>query len=382
MKRVLIFSTAYLPLIGGAEVAVKEITDRIPDVKFVMFTARLDPKLPMVEHIGNVEVHRMGKGTALDKLRLIWQGPRQAHNLGKFDLVWSIMASYAGFAALCYKKRNPNVPYLLSLQEGDSKWDIYKHVWWCWPYFKQIFKKANHIQAISNYLATWAKRLGATCPVAVVPNGVDVDKFTVHSSQLTVRKEILEKLLIPSDAKVVITASRLVKKNGIGDLIAAMAKFSSEVHLLIAGTGELEAKLRKQTEYFGVKKKVHFLGNVSHMELPKYLWASDIFCRPSLSEGLGNAFLEAMVADLPVVATPVGGIPDFLKDGETGLFCKVGDSQDITEKINRIFSDQTLADKLRTNGRKLVQEKYYWEKIAAQMRNIFNNLSESASQSV
>ena len=59
-KRILIFSTAYFPLVGGAEVAVKEITDRLSDFEFVMITARLDSKLPLVEKIGNIEVHRLG----------------------------------------------------------------------------------------------------------------------------------------------------------------------------------------------------------------------------------------------------------------------------------------------------------------------------------
>src|SRR3989338_9428218 len=124
-KRVLVFSTAYLPLIGGAEIAVKEITDRLPDVEFVMVTARLKKELPSVEKLGNVSVHRIGNGGSFDKLRLVFSGWKYALKLGKFDAIWAIMASYGGFAALRYKKKNPCTPFLLTLQEGDSKWDIY-----------------------------------------------------------------------------------------------------------------------------------------------------------------------------------------------------------------------------------------------------------------
>ena len=67
--RILIFSTAYFPLVGGAEVAVKEITDRLSELEFVMLTAKLKPELPNIEKIGNVEVHRIGKGNHLDKFR-------------------------------------------------------------------------------------------------------------------------------------------------------------------------------------------------------------------------------------------------------------------------------------------------------------------------
>lgn len=374
-KRILIFSTAYFPLIGGAEVAVKEITDRLPEYEFVMLTAKVKPGLADVDKIGNVEVHRIGKGNHWDKFRLILSGWKEAQKLGKFDAVWSIMASYAGFAALRYKKRNPGVPFLLNLQEGDSKAHIYKHVWWCWPYFRQIFQKSNYIHALSAYLADWAKEMRATCPVEIVPNGVNTGTFIV-------RKQALQKLSLPPGAKAVITTSRLVEKNGVGDLIQAVALLPSHVHLLIAGTGELAVKLKNQAVRLNIASRVHFLGAIANNELPEYLWASDVFCRPSLSEGLGISFLEAMAAGIPLVATPVGGIPDFLKNGETGLFCKVGDAQDIAEKINRVLNDSTLAEKLRANGRKLVEEKYSWDRIAVQMKTIFNNLFESVSQSV
>ncbi len=176
-KRILIFSTAYLPFVGGAEIAVKEITDRIQDTQFVMITARLKSDLKEHEKIGNVEVYRIGKGNKWDKIRFIFQGFRKAQELGEFDLVWSIMASYAGFSALKYKEMHKNVPFLLTLQEGDSRSHIYRRVWWCWWRFKRIFSSADSISAISTYLAEWGKNMGAKGEVRVVPNGVDVGKF-------------------------------------------------------------------------------------------------------------------------------------------------------------------------------------------------------------
>src|SRR3989344_5242427 len=302
-KRILIFSTAYFPLVGGAEAAVKELTARLSDFTFVMITAKLKSNLPNYEKIGNVEVYRIGTGSRWDKFRLIWEGHKKAKELGKFDRVWSIMASYAGFAALRYKKRNKQVPFLLTLQEGDSKWDIYKHVWWCWPYFKQIFKKADRIQAISNYLANWAEKLGAKRSIEVVPNGVNFNTFQSSNSEAR-------------SGKIVVTTSRLVTKNGLSDLIKAMNYLDTTVKLRIIGSGSLEDSLKKEAALFG--ERVQFLGEKSHQEISRELRDSDVFCRPSLSEGLGNSFLEAMYAGVPIVGTNVGGIPDFLVDGETG----------------------------------------------------------------
>jgi len=92
---------------------------------------------------------------------------------------------------------------------------------------------------------------------------------------------------------------------------------------------------------------------------------------------LGNSFLEAMAAEVPVVATPVGGIPDFLEDGKTGWFCKVRDPQSIAEKIQYIL-DEKNKDEVEwvvKNAKELVEKKYNWDNIAIQMNNIFNKLT-------
>ncbi len=375
-KRVLIFSTAYFPFVGGAEVAVKEITERIPEIEFVMLTARLNPKLPGVEKVGNVEVHHLGKGNHWDKYRIIAQGASYASKLGRFDAIWGIMASYAGFAALRFKKRNLEVPFLLTLQEGDSRWDIYKHVWWCWPYFKQIFKRADKIQAISNYLAKWAKDLGAKCQIEVVPNGISME----HGAHSMEQKQGL--------IKRIITVSRLVEKNGVEDLIEAIKILDrNDIVLKILGDGKLRKKLEKLVKDLEIKDRVALLGEkqfqlkgeVSNKAVYERLMCADVFCRPSLSEGLGNAFLEAMAVGVPVIATPVGGIPDFLKDGETGWFCEPRNPKSIVEKIKYILDEKNKEEVARVveNAKKLVEEKYNWDLIARRMQTIICDLCNS-----
>ena len=117
-----------------------------------------------------------------------------------------------------------------------------------------------------------------------------------------------------------------------------------------------------------------FLGQIEHNDLPQYLAMADVFCRPSLSEGLGNVFLEAMAAGVPIIGTPVGGIPDFLKDRETGLFCQVNNPQDLADKIKEILDNEELRRSLIKNGLSLVQEKYNWDNIVLKMEKIFLSL--------
>lgn len=381
-KHILIFSTAYLPLVGGAELAVKEITDRLPEYRFSLVTARLKRGLAKREKIGQVEVFRLGLGWSLDKFLLAILGPFWAFWRFKNDpptMIWGIMASFGGLAASAYKKRT-GVPFLLTLQEGDNLLEVEEKARILGDWFRQIFTRTDAIQAISTYLKDWALKMGAACPIEVIPNGAEIAQNSKRKTQ--------------SDIFRVVTASRLVDKNGLEYLIKAIKilqdKYGSLVILKILGDGKLRKKLEKLVDdlkikdrvvLLGVKqfkeKGVGFEGEVSNEKVYEYLSQANVFCRPSLSEGLGNAFLEAMAVGVPVVATPVGGIPDFLKDGETGWFCRVKDPESIAEKINYILDPKNKVEVERVvdNAYKLVEEKYNWGKISQDMKNIFNFLT-------
>src|SRR3989344_1140194 len=420
MKRILIFSLVYYPkFVGGAEVAIKEITDRISSdsflsrkivtpaeeslsldfreakrreisspreggtreaIEFDMITLNGGHELAL-EKVGNVTVYRVfteaclltGKVGPLQKLLfpfIAFFKALKLHRVREYDVVWSIMANYAGFAALFFKIFKPKVKFILTLQEGDSFEHIRRRVGILYPLFKRIFTKADRIQTISNYLADWAKSMGTKCPIEVVPNGVDFDHF---SKAITLEeKHLLRKDLGLGDSDIVlVTASRLVYKNAVDDIISALQYLPSSYKLLILGTGEEENKLKVKSEKLKFGNRVVFKGFVPHSELPQYLQPSDIFIRPSRSEGLGNAFLEAMAAGIPVIATPVGGIPDFLKDGETGLFCEVNNPKSIAQKVEKLTKDMESKNYIVSNARNMVREKYGWEGIAEKMRDIF-----------
>jgi L-malate glycosyltransferase len=114
--------------------------------------------------------------------------------------------------------------------------------------------------------------------------------------------------------------------------------------------------------------RVHFLGYIPHAELYKYLRVSDIFIRPSLSEGFGNSFIEAMAADLPVIATSVGGIPDFLEDKVTGIFCETEDPKSIADAVQKLLANPILRDAIVLNAHRMVAERYSWSLVAREMR--------------
>jgi len=133
-KRVLIFSLAYLPFVGGAELALKHITDRIRDIEFDLITLRFDRSLPREEKIGRVRIYRIGFGKQNPTMEELSRFPMyfnkvlfpflaffkavQLHRRCSYNAVWAMM-SYAGFPAIFFKWRYPRVPFVLTLQEGD-----------------------------------------------------------------------------------------------------------------------------------------------------------------------------------------------------------------------------------------------------------------------
>lgn len=377
-QRILIFSTAYFPFVGGAEVAIKEITDGLEDFEFDMITARMDRKLLKKEKIGNVLVHRIGIGNkTFDKFFLALCGGCIAKNLHKknaYGALWSMMASYGGFAALSMKKKT-GLPFLLTLQEGDPIEYILQKVRFVRSLFNQIFTSADGLQAISVYLLKWGEEMGFKGKVKeVVPNGVDVKRFTKKYSE----EEILElrkNFGFEQNAQILVTASRLVIKNGVEDVIRSLPLLPHNVCFVICGVGELEPSLKNLVQELKLENRVRFLGNVSHDNLPKILKASDVFIRASLTEGLGNSFLEAMAAGLPTVGTPVGGIPDFLVDGETGFFCEVKKPESIAHTILKIFKlTSEQKEIIHKNAMKKIEEKYNWVFIRERMKHIFETI--------
>lgn len=366
---IVIFATAYFPLVGGAEVALKEITDRLPKGNFHLVTAKIRRGLASRERWGNVEVYRVGVGHPIDKLLLPFVAPFIAWWLQRGvrrPVAWALMASYGGFAALFYALFRPSARLLLTLQEGDPLDYIERRVGVFFPLFKKIFSRADAVQAISHFLADWAVRMGARVTPRVIPNGVDVARFRAPLTDQA-RLELRASLGYTPNDTVVITTSRLTKKNGIHDVIRALPFLPEVVKFLVVGEGEDKDVLVKLAQEQGVTARVQFLGKRGHEELPSLLRASDIFIRASLSEGLGNSFLEAMAADLPIIGTPVGGIPDFLVDGETGVFCQPHDPASVAEAIERLRANPDLVRTLKERSPVIVSEKYAWDDIARQM---------------
>ncbi len=378
MKRVLIFSTAYFPFVGGAEVAVREITDRLgSEYEFDLITAKMKPGLASKERIGNATVYRLGLGiSSLDKAILPIWGAFKALRLNRrqnYEYFWGIMVTFASLAGYIangilgvFGKRKIMI---LTLQEGDSEEHLKQSrgglINFSWKF---AIKRTDVLTAISNYLLYRGKSFGFSGESYLIPNGVDGKSFEFEVFSGEQRIEMREKLGLTEQDIVLVTTSRLVEKNGVGDVLEALTFLPENIKFLIIGSGSLEASLKLKTNNLQLGGRVIFLGLIPPKDIPKYLKISDIFIRPSLSEGMGNSFIEAMASGIPVIATSVGGIPDFLTDEVTGLFCEVRNPESIAEQVKKYLENPALRAQIVIQAENMVKEKYDWNTIVEMMK--------------
>lgn len=362
-KRILVFSFAYSPYEGGAEIALRKITEYMKDVSFHVVTFQFDAAHPKKEAEGNVTIHRISSYSRLLFPFVAASFAQKLHKKEKFTHIWSIMANYAGFAALFFKKKHPHIPFVLTLQEGDPIHYIKRKVWFVYPWFKQIFKKADEVHAISSYLAQFAHNMGFVKEVHVIPNGVDEAFISgeVYWPRHTNKDPIL------------ITTSRLVKKNAVDDIVRALVLLPEHIQFHIVGGGKEKASIENLIEKYNLSQRVKFFGNVPYEDLPRYLKEADVYIRPSRSEGLGSAFLEAMGVGLPIIGTHVGGIVDFLQDKKTGFVCKVNSPASIADVVKTILDDDSkaLVKDVVLEANRLIKEHYLWTRVARQMEALF-----------
>ena len=389
-RKILIFSTAYYPFVGGAEVAVKEITDRLGspagEFEFDLITARLKKDLPSVEKIGKVTVYRVGIGRPLfDKLLLPFRGALLARRLNKtrnYFCLWGIMVTFGSGAGYLFNilqslTGNKKVPIVLTLQEGDSE----NHLQYKWGGLIALSWKlslwlTDYLTGISNFLLNRAKKNGYSGRYSLVPNGVDLSVFSQEISR-EVQDDLKNRLGKKQGDIFLVTSGRLTHKNAADDVISALVYLPKNIYFIIIGKGEEGPKLQRQARDLGVADRVKFLGFISYQDMPKYFSVCDIFVRPSRSEGFGNSFIEAMASGLAVIATPVGGISDFIDDKETGIFCSPDSPQSIVRAVNLLLENNSLRVKIVELALKRVTERYGWDNITVQMKNVFEQIQEN-----
>lgn len=231
------------------------------------------------------------------------------------------------------------------------------------PMVSFAIKRADYMGAVSSYSQKLAYLFGAKhCDVT--PNGLEIERFPLRKNHIY--KKGAQKIII-------VSTSSHIPRNGLDTLIRAFAKLPNKdrFELRLTNKGHLTEELKKLAKDLKIEKYIKWVGVLPADGIPKILAESDIFVRPSRAEGFGVSFIEAMATGVPVVTCPSGGIVDFVIDHETGLLVPPDDPERLAEVITELSGDQALYNKLVVNGRKIVEDRYSWTKIASQIDQIW-----------
>lgn len=260
-------------------------------------------------------------------------------------------------------------------------------------YHDEIVSEGWLVRLVDRLTLTWTDRI-VCCSGAVgrsvvsriggkiehftfIPFGVDIDQF--EPAAAATRRE----LGLRDGQKIIGTVCRLVEpKKGLRILLQAMAVLAKRYgqppcQLLIVGDGPSRHELELLREQLGLSSWVVFAG--SRRDIPRVLHAVDAFVLPSLYEGFGIAILEAMAAGKPVIATAVGGIPEFVLSGETGLLVEPGNVEALADAIDRLLSHPQQARTMGAKGRIRAGERYHISTVVRQHEQVYTACLTQAS---
>jgi glycogen synthase len=226
-----------------------------------------------------------------------------------------------------------------------------------------------------------AKKARYTGEVIMIRNGANPNNFEqLPREQLEEVKKSIDK---KDNDVFLFIAARLEYQKGIDAVIKALPLLPENVKFLIAGGGSEETMLKNLAQELEVYDRVRFLGSLNREDVPRYrnTVVSDIFVHPSRSEGLGNSVLSAMAGRLPVIASQVGGLADFIFDDTdssrpaTAWAVEPDSPEQIAKAVKDILEHPETVKERTENARAMVEREYRWEQIAIDMQSmVFNRL--------
>jgi glycosyltransferase involved in cell wall biosynthesis len=202
----------------------------------------------------------------------------------------------------------------------------------------------------------------------LIPLGFELERFLKHKKHNYLKQE----LGLPPATPLLGIVGRLVPIKNHSLLLQVLRQLKlagNPLHLAIIGDGELRQQLEREVSDLKLGASVHFLSWRLDME---FVYAGiDILVLTSLNEGTPVTIIEAMAAGVPIVATAVGGVPDLIRDGETGFLCAPNDVGQMTERIQHLLQHPELRLSVVENARKAVQQHYGHHRLQQKMEHFY-----------
>jgi len=267
--------------------------------------------------------------------------------------------------------RMARVPFIIHGEHGTLKADSKLHILlqrWIWRTTDEVLSVSEVLRENLYKTFTFPKER-----IRVVVNGVDLSRFDFSKNGIDYKAQ----LGVPADALVFGTVGRFVPVKSYPTLLRASQKVFREIpnaYLVVVGEGPLQDELLKLVRELEIVDRVKFLG--WRKDVPEILRGVDVYALASESEGMSNTILEAMASGRPVVTTNVGGNPELVVDGETGLLVPSLNPEALAAAIAKLLREPKLRRQLGENGRRRVEEQFSLEAMvrnyAKVYREVFN----------
>ncbi|MGQ9537991.1 MAG: glycosyltransferase family 4 protein [Candidatus Bathycorpusculaceae bacterium] len=240
--------------------------------------------------------------------------------------------------------------------------------------------EAWRVICCSNYMVShvrWAFGLPED-KLVMIPNGVETKEYLGSSIEL---HQFRRRFALPEE-KIVLFVGRLVYEKGIHVLISAVPKILEKVNakFVVVGNGYMKDSLSEHVKRLGLAHKVLFTGFVDDETLRNLQKCADVSVVPSLFEPFGIVALEAMAAKSPVVVSDTGGLSEIVEHEVTGLKVYPDNPDSLAWGVTRVLLDEDYAKRLRENAYRMVLEKFNWEKISQQTKNIYEKVLSEYSK--
>jgi glycosyltransferase involved in cell wall biosynthesis len=214
----------------------------------------------------------------------------------------------------------------------------------------------------------------------MIPNGVNTDVYAeAQSKDLT---QFRRRFALPGE-RIVLFVGRLVYEKGVHVLVNAIPKVLEKVNAktVIVGNGYMKEQISGIVKGLGIDQKVMFTGFVDDETLRRLQTCADVSVVPSLFEPFGIVALEAMAAKSPVVVSDTGGLAEIVDHDVDGIKVYPNNPDSLAWGITRVLTDERNANRLRSNAYKKIQEKYNWDRIAKQTRDVYRTVLNDYSNS-
>ena len=370
----------YLPVVDGPGQVIYEIASRLAkkghDVHVYCSDSDKYKRIKKKEEtIDGVKIHRCYNWFTIANFATFWPSVIRKLMKQDFDIIHSHVSghSYVLFSGLV--SRLKKIPHV---HTTHCCWTTGFRSWFGKVATKIVyaillplmFKWIDKIIAITPWeLKDIQKHGGKKNKITVIPNGMDNILFKkVENNQFRKQHNI------PKDAKLVLFFGRLNPTKGVDKLAeAALEIFKKRDDTYFVFLGPDEGMKDKVVEILKGQDKVRILGPIRGKDkIAEMYQATDMYCLPSYREGLPLTLFEAMASGLPIVASPVNGIPYEMDDPENGFFVKYGDVPGLIEKITKLLDDKELREKIAKNNKEKAK-KYTWDIIADRTFKVYED---------